>query len=534
MAGVPRGAGNLRWGAGWPPLWLLGNALLAGGPAVLPLAYLVARAVEDPGSVWQILWRPKTAQVLVNTLVLVGSVSAAAVSLALPLAWLTARTDLPARRVWTTLFTLPLVIPSFVGALAYVSALGPRGLAQQALASAGIDRLPSIYGFWGAWGILTLFTLPYAFLTLRAAIAGLDPAQEDAARSLGLSAWPAFRRVTLPQLRPAMAAGGLLAALYTLGDFGVVTLLRYDAFTRAIYTTYRASFDRSAAAGLSLALVVLALLVLAVETRVRGRAPLYRVGSGASRSPAAIALGRWRAPALALCLAVAVAAFALPLGVLAIWAARSWDASEVSPHLPAALQTSAGLGVGAAVIAGVLATPVALLSVRFPSRLARFVDRAAYLTYALPGIVIAIAFVAITVRTPWYQTMGVLALACATRFLAQAIGSTRVSLLQISPRLEEAARSLGASQRGAFWRVTMPLMRPGVQAGLLLVFLTTVKELPITLLLMPTGARTLPTLIWTAAGDARYGEAALPALALVAVTALPAFLLARRQPATAL
>ncbi|MCA9878360.1 MAG: iron ABC transporter permease, partial [Thermomicrobiales bacterium] len=360
---------------------------------------------------------------------------------------------------------------------------------------------------------------------------GLDGSQEEAARSLGLSPWQAFRRVTLPQLRPAMAAGALLSALYTLGDFGVVSLLRYDSFTRAIYTSYRSSFDRTAAAGLSLVLVLLAAIVLVVDARVRGQATLYRVSTGARRPAPTVKLGRWRGPSLVLSVLVAGASLGLPLAVLVFWGIRTVRAGGASPHLLQATQTSLLLGVGAALVAGVAALPIGVLSVRYSSPQTRFMERATYLTYAMPGIVIAIAFVAITVRTPWYQTLGVLVLACACRYLAQAVGATRLSLLQISPRLEEAARGLGCSLPRVLWRVTMPLARPGLLAGVLLVFLTTIKELPITLLLIPAGDRSLPTLIWTAASDARYGEAAIPALLLLAITAVPTYVLAQRQSA---
>ena len=219
--------------------------------------------------------------------------------------------------------------------------------------------------------------------------------------------------------------------------------------------------------------------------------------------------------------------------VLGYWAGRHLSTQVASPHLLEATQTSVLLAIGAAVIAGAAAIPIAVLSVRYPARSSRLIERSTYLTYAMPGIVIAIAFVAITVRTPWYQTLGVLMAACACRYLAQAVGATRVSLLQISPRVEEAARGLGSSFPKVLWRVTLPLARPGWLAGTLLVFLTTIKELPITLLLIPAGDRSLPTLIWTAAGDARYGEAAVPALFLVAITAIPTYLLAHRRQALA-
>ena len=194
-------------------------------------------------------------------------------------------------RFWSTAAALPLVIPSYIGAVVMVAAFGPRGMLQTALAPLGVERLPSIYGFTGSWLTLTLFTYPYVYLTVRAALRNLDPSLEEAARCLGYGPWRTFFAVTLPQLRPAAAAGGVLTVLYTLGDFGVVTLLRYDAFTRAIYVQYRSALDRGSAALLALLLVAISIAVLAVELRARGNATLHRLGSGASRRGRPIALG---------------------------------------------------------------------------------------------------------------------------------------------------------------------------------------------------------------------------------------------------
>lgn len=512
-----------------PPVWLWLPALVVGGVVLLPLVYLVARASEGGEAAWFVIARPKTVQIVLNTVALVGAVAVSTVVIAVPLAWLTTRTDLPGRRFWATVSVLPLVLPSYVGALVFVAALGPRGLLQGWLEPLGVERLPSIYGFWGSWLALTLFTYPYTYLSVRAASRGLDPGLEEAARGLGLNARQTFFRVTLPQLRPAIGAGALLVALYTLGDFGVVSLLRFDAFTRAIYVQYQTAFDRSAAAALALLLVVFTVTLLLVETGIRGRATLYRVGSGSARLAKPVALGRWTYPAVGFCTTVALLALGLPLAVLGYWLGRTLLERDAGQYLLPAMLTSLTLGAWTAVLATVAAVPLAILAVRYPGWLGRLAERSSYLGYALPGIVLAIAFVALGVRTPWYQTLPLLILACAVRFLPQAVGSTRLSLLQVSPRLEEAARGLGRSLPRVIWEVTLPLARPGLLAGAALVLLTTMKELPVTLLLLPVGERTLPTLIWTAAGDTRYGEAALPALVLVAISALPTLVLAVRE-----
>ncbi|MGH2618124.1 MAG: ABC transporter permease, partial [Thermomicrobiales bacterium] len=218
-----------------PPLWILLPAVVIALFELLPLLYLIVRTLDAGEQAWQMLIRTRTLEIMLNTVLLAGTVALSTVVIAVPLAWLTSRTDLPGRRFWSTAAALPLVIPSYIGAVVIVAAFGPRGMVQAALAPFGVERLPSIYGFTGSWLTLTLFTYPYVYLTVRAALRGLDPALEEAARCLGYGPWRTFFAVTLPQIRPAAAAGGLLVALYTIGDFGVVTLLRFDAFTRAIY-----------------------------------------------------------------------------------------------------------------------------------------------------------------------------------------------------------------------------------------------------------------------------------------------------------
>ena len=510
----------------WVPAVLVALAM------AVPLVYLVLRTAGAGAGIWDLLLRPRTARIALNTAGLALAVAASTALLAVPLAWLTGRTDLPGRRWWATAAVLPLVVPSYVGALAIVAALGPRGLLHDALSPLGIERLPPIYGFGGAWLTLTLFTYPYVLLGVRAALAGLDPALDEAARGLGYGPWRTFFVSTLPQLRPAVAAGSLLAALYAVSDFGVVTLLRYDAFTRAIYVQYRSSFDRTLAAALSLLLVVFACALLLAEARVRGRRAAYhRLGGGAARRARPVPLGRWRWPALCYCAAVVGLGLALPIGVLVWWFGRGLSRGDALDGVLTGAANSLQVGLLAAAAATLAALPVAILAVRHRGPVGVAVERMSYLGYALPGIVIALAFVFLGARylTPLYQTLPFLVLAHVVRFLPQAVGAERTSLLQINPRMEEAARTLGRGPLGAIRSVTVPLARPGVTAGAALVFLTVMKELPVTLLLKPTGFETLSTAIWSATGSGRYAQAAAPALALIAVSAMPTILLVARD-----
>src|SRR5215210_2047492 len=512
-----------------PPLWIVLPAVLVALFELLPLLYLVARTLDAGENGWRFLLRSRTLEVVLNTAALAGAVAISTIAIGVPLAWLTSRTDLPGRAFWSAAASLPLVIPSYIGAVVMVAAFGPRGMLQSALAPLGVERLPSIYGFTGSWLTLTLFTYPYVYLTVRAALRNLDPSLEEAARCLGYGPWRTFLAVTLPQLRPAAAAGAVLTVLYTLGDFGVVTLLRYDAFTRAIYVQYRSAMDRSSAALLALLLVAISITVLVVELRARGTAKIHRLGSGASRRGRPVALGHAWIPAVLFCALVVGFALVLPMTVLIMWLLRSIAAGAHFSGLGTAAIHSLTLGGWTALIATVCALPVAILVVRFPGSGARSVERLAYLGYALPGLVVALAFVAFGAGTPFYQTLVMLVAACVVRFLPEAISSTRAALLQVSPRLEEAARGLGRSQVGAVASVTIPLARSGILAGAALVLLTAMKELPATLLLSPTGWDTLAVKVWTDANNAAYGQAAAPALILIAAAALPMLLLAPRD-----
>ncbi|HVL99090.1 MAG TPA: iron ABC transporter permease [Egibacteraceae bacterium] len=514
------------------PAWLWVPALLVAVVMLLPLVYLAVRASEAGRQGLAIAADPATVRVLANTALLAGLVTAAGALLAIPLAWLTTRTNLPGRRLWSVLTALPLVIPSYVGAFTYIAAFGPRGMLQSVLAPLGVERLPDIYGMPGAVLTLTLFTYPYLLLTVRGALLGMDPALEEASRSLGHSPARTFRRVTLPQLRPAIGAGALLVALYTLSDFGAVSLMRFNSFTRAIYVQYQAAFDRTPAAVLAALLVLFTLALLAVEARTRRRVRYHSSHAGAPRSQPVVELGRWRGPALALCSTVVVLGLVVPLSVMGFWLARGLRAGEPLRLVATAAVNSVQAAGLAAAVAAAAAVPVALLAARHRSRVATLIERATYLGHALPGIVVALSLVFFGARYAGrlYQTLALLVFAYVVLFLPQAVGATRASALQIPPSVEEAARGLGRRVPAVLLTVTAPLIRPGVLAGAALVFLTAMKELPATLLLGPAGYTTLATSIWIATSEAFFARAAAPALMLVALAGVPlAFLLARHH-----
>jgi iron(III) transport system permease protein len=515
----------------WWSLLLWAAAVVVAGALLLPTVYLLIRAVEAGDALLPALLRPRTWATLGRTVGLALAVTAASAAIAVPLAWLTTRTDLPLRRVWALLAPLPLVIPSYVGAYLYASALGPRGLAQQWLAAPlGIARLPDIYGFPGALFTLTLLTYPYILLGVRAALLRLDPAQEEASRSLGHSAWSTFWRLTVPHLRPALGAGGLLVALYALRDFGAVAIMRYDTFTRVIYVQYQ-SFDRSQAAVFALVLIALTLVILALEARIYRRAHYAQDTRGVSRPARLVPLGRWRWPALAFCALVVSLSLLLPAGVLLYWLVRGLRAGETFGVLAAATGGSLAVSGAAAVVAVLAALPVAILVVRRPGRVTQLLERLTYSAYALPGIAVALALVFFGVNYARfaYQTFPMLIAGYGILFLPQAVGALRTALAQLHPSLEESARSLGRRPAEVFFTITAPLIRPGLVAGAGLVFLTAMKELPATLILAPIGFKTLAVGVWSAVSEAFFARAAAPALLIVLLSSLPLALLNIRE-----
>ncbi len=519
--------------AGMTTTGLAVMAVLIAGVVLLPILYLIIRVWSADLSVFELLGEPRVLKTLGRTIGLAVAVTLSCAGIALPVAWLTVRTDLPFRRLWATLTVLPLVIPSYVGAYLMVASLGPRGLlAQWANTALGIEKLPSIYGFPGAVYVLTLLSFPYPLLSLRAALQGMDRSQEEAARSLGETGWGTFRRVTLPQLRPALVAGSLLVTLYVLRDFGAVSIMRYNTFTRVIYVQYQSAFDRSAAAALSLLLAGLTVLLLLGESWTHSRARYYQAGSISGRPPGLIRLGAWRWPATIFCALLVVISLIIPAGVLLFWLIRGWAAGETLAPLWPAARNSLTVSAIAALVCLVAALPVVIVSVRRPGWKSRVLERLTYLGFALPGIVVALAlvFFGANYALPLYQTLPMLILAYLILFLPQAIGALRTSLLQVNPNLVEAARSLGRRPARVFVSILLPLIRPGIVAGTSLVFLTVMKELPATLILGPFGFTTLATSVWSAVSEAFFARAAGPALLLVLLSSLPlAFLLIRKE-----
>ena len=503
-----------RWGGGWLPVALLAVAALVVAAALTPVAYLVDETLSIGwDEVQRLLFRPFVGNLLVSTAELVAVGTVACTVLGVGVAWLIERSDLPWRRFWGVVAALPITVPAFVTSYSWVSIT------------------PAVQGFWGATMIVVLAYYPLVYLPVAAVLRGTDPALEEAARSLGLGPWRTFFRVTLPQTRVALCGGTLLVAIHLLSEFGAFAMLRFQTFTTAIYDEYKLSFDGATASMLASVLVLICLVLLVAEVGARGRGRYARVDSGAAREIPPARLGRARWPLTGAMTALVGLGLGLPLGTLVYWLATGNSAGEFDlGALLGDTWSSLQLGLGAAALTTLAALPISLLSVRYPGIWTTLVERVAYLPFALPGITVALALIVLSLHhlPTFYNSTALLMVAYAILSLPLALVGVRAALAQAPPLHEEVARSLGVRPAMALVRVTIPRILPGLGAAAALVFLATVTELTATLLLAPIGTETLATGFWAKASSFRYGAAAPYAAMMVAISAVPTYVLTRR------
>ena len=474
--------------------------------AVVPIVYLVDRAVAGGATaIVDELWHERTTRLVVRSVLLAATVAAVATVVGTVAAWLVECTDLPGRAVLRVAFALPLAIPSYLAAFAWIS------------------WRPSMAGFWGAVLVLSAVSYPFVYLPVLAALRRRDPAHDEVARSLGRGRWTVAIRLTVRHVRPAATAGALLVMLYALSDFGAVAAMRYQVFTWEIYGAYRAGFDPSRAAILASALVVIGVVVVLAEQRARGQAAPARLGRGTARLATPVELGGQRITGWVVSAVVLGVALVFPVVRVITWVV-SYQSAEVGLGAMAGpLWHTVRLAVMAAVVTIALALPVGVLAARYRTPAAQLFERSTYVVHALPGIVIAISLVYVGVRvlTPWYLRTPLLIVGYVVLYLPLAVATVRTSVEQAAPVYEEVAHSLGRRRWATFWRVTAPLAAPGIAAGAALVALSVMKELPVTLVLRPTTTHTLATELWTHTTVSDYGNAGPYALALVLFAAVP-------------
>jgi iron(III) transport system permease protein len=500
------------------PVVLATTATLIAIALALPLVFLIIEA-RGVGlhQVLQLIFRPLTGELLWNTVRLTLAVTVLSAIIGTSAAWCVERTDLPGRRIWAVLVVVPLAIPDFVVSFGWFSLWS------------------WVQGFRGAVIVLTLAVYPLVYLPVAASLRSADPGQEEVARSLGSGRIATFIRITLSQARGAILGGCLLVALVLLAEYGAFEILGYQTFTTEIFTEFGVGATTTTgfatACALSLVLVVLSLLVLAGEGLLRGRGRTSRSGPLAQRKVPPHRLGRARWPVLTGFTALVVLALGVPVYATGYWmfSGRADGITGGVSLLTAAWHTALYGGLAGA-LATALALPVALLAVRHNGRARLFLERSTYLVLAMPGVVIAFAltyFVEIYARGLGYGTAPLLIICYAMMFFPLALVGVKASLARAPVKLDEIARSLGQRKLAVLWRVTLQLAGPGLMAAFCLVFLSVVTELTATLMLIPTGVQTLATQFWEYESNLSYGQAAPFALVMIAVAAVPSYLLGR-------
>jgi iron(III) transport system permease protein len=448
-----------------------------------------------------------------NTVRLAAACTALCALLGVGAAWCVQRTTIPGRSVWAVVLVLPLGIPDFVVGFGWVS----------------LDH--ALHGYFAAVMVMTLSLYPLVYLPVATALANVDSSLEEAARSLGVGRWRTFWSVTLRQIRPALLGGCLLVTLALLAEYGAFEITQYRTFTVEIFTEFQLGFNAVSACVLSLVLVVIGLFVLAGELTLTGSTRVARSGAGVGRPATRISLGRLTVPVLAALGALAGLALGVPVYALVYWMIKGGSTTLPPASLGTALGHTAVFSAAAAALATALAIPLASLSVRHRNRLTLMLERLAFVPMALPGLVVALGLVSFTVRyaLSLYQSRLELIVAYAILFLPLALVAVRAAIAQAPARLEEVGRSLGCGPFAAWRRVTLPLIAPGLRAAFALVFISSATELTATLVLHPTGVNTLATQFWSYSSNFAYGAAAPYAALMVAISALPAYLLSRRM-----
>ncbi|MEW6165433.1 MAG: iron ABC transporter permease [Pseudomonadota bacterium] len=502
----------------------------------------------DTGATWAHLAATVLPEYVANSLLLSAGVGVGVAIVGVGAAWFTAMTDFPGRRAFDWALLLPLAMPAYVLAYVYTDLLQFVGPLQTALREffgwqRGDYWFPEIRSLGGATLMFVCVLYPYVYLLARAAFLERGAGTFEAARSLGLSPFAAFRRVSLPLARPAVAAGVALVLMETLADYGTVAYFAVPTFTTGIYRAWFSLGDRVAAAQLAGALLAFVLLLLALEHASRGRARFHETGRRkAERRP----LTGWHAAvAFFVCALPLTLGFLLPAGLLLDLALAEGD-SAFGLRYGALARNSLLVAGLSALLAVLLAVSLAYAKRLRPTLLARAINRAVGLGYAVPGSVIAVGVLIPVTRLDhwlaahwlaWFGvdpglifTGGIAALVYAylARFLAIALHTVEAGLARVTPNMDAAAKSLGCGPGETLRRVHAPLLSGSLFTAGLLVFVDVMKELPATLVMRPFNFDTLATQTYTLAADERLAEASTAALAIVAVGLLPVFLLARQ------
>jgi len=516
-----------RWvsPARWP-------VVLLAGAVLLPLIRLALAWLNLTPEVWQHLWETLLPEMVFNTLLLMAGVGVVTLVLGTTLAWLVTHFEFPGARAVEWLLVLPLAIPGYIFGYVFMALFDYAGPFQSQLRAwfGPALELPEFRSLPGAIFTLSLSLYPYVYLLARAGFLELAAAQKDAARVQGYSELAILFKVSLPLIRPSLAAGVSLAIMEALADFAVVRYFNTVTLSEGVVRLWVGQMDRDAAVQLASLLLLIALLVILIERFLRRQARYYQIG-GQARPFTRTCLHGWRGTlAVAAVGSVLLLAFALPLIQLLTWAIEeltTTDLGTLEMVFGQYLLNTAGLSVGAASLVLVVALPLAYALRRAGGGRPPAVARLATLGYAVPGTVIALGVLLLAAplnEAVLSATGGAVLLSASlfslmygylVRFLAIGFNSVEASLEKVTPNMELAARSLGAGALRVLGRVYLPLIRGGIVAGWLTVFVDTFKELPATMFLRPFGMETLSIWTYMLASESAWQAAAIPSLVIV-------------------
>lgn len=528
-------------------LTLLGGiAVVIAAIAALPVVFVVLSLFGGVGETWAHLAATALPRYVANTALLLALVTFGVVSIGVVSAWLVTAYRFPGRDVLEWALLLPLAMPAYVMAYAYTDWLQFTGEVQTALRGLTGWRareywFPEVRSLPGAAVMLSFALYPYVYLVARTAFLDLSRSAIEAGRLAGYGALGAFARVAVPLARPAIVAGSALALMETLADFGTVSYFGIEVFTTGIFKAWLSMGDSVAAAQLSACLLGFVVLLLALEHANRGRAAYH--GPAPRRARPHRLRGARAGAAFVACAAPVAFGFALPALLLG---RLTWDESIPATRLGALAANSFTIAALTAFIAVAAALVMAYAARLTRSPLVTMANRVAGLGYAVPGAVIAVGVLVPLGRLDnalagWLEssfgvkpgllltgTVAALVYAYLVRLLAVSLQTTNAGLAKITPSMEDAARSLGATPAAALARVHAPLLAPSLATAALLVFVDVLKELPATFALRPFNFDTLAVEAYNLAKDERLAEAAAPSLAIIAAGLLPVIYVSKR------
>lgn len=501
---------------------------------LLPFFISVRDVAVWEGSIVDALWTERVARSLAGSLLLALTSAVGGAFIGVPAAYFLSRYKVPFSKVWVILFTLPLVIPSYISAYSYLAAFDQYGFYENIF---GIPFIFQLRGsLFGAWISMVMVNFPFVFLLTYSALINLPGSLEESALTLGLNKRQVFFRVILPNVKIPIISGMLLIALYSLSDFGTPALMNYKTLTFELYRFWDTGRLNQSSI-FCLLLMLIAFMILFLESMIN-RKSHYSLKNKSCRPAAKAELSLKSKGAVLTYFSLVISiAIILPLATIIYWTMQGKKKFLLPDQLGEIASNSLVLAGMTAAFALLFALPFSWFAIREKGVFSYAADKISFLGNMIPGAVIALALIGFFVsfrigEFTLYQTLAMPVIGCTIRFLPQAVSALKTALAQINPNLEEASLTLGKSPAATLGKVTLPLLGSGIVSAIALVFILTIKELPITLMLSPPGKTYLTGVIWNYIDDAEYSRVAVPALSLLIISAISLFFILKQNKKT--